>query len=132
MNSSEISVPCEVAGCGWRSPLLPVALYAAMVDQLKLHQTSVHNAQSPPAAQSLSLPYHTSQWGSFLAQWSSSHARLAASSEDQRVAELLEVCGQEVSGRLRAVLGPGLASLPEEEVLEALKGVSVGCADACA
>ena len=123
MSSSEISVPCEVAGCGWRSPCLPVTLYAAMVDQLKLHQASVHDAQSPPAAkpphvsQSLSLPRHTSQWGSFLAQWSSHPTRLATSSEDQRVAALLEVCGQEVSDRLGAVLGPGLDTLPEEEVL---------------
>ena len=138
MSSSEISVPCEVAGCGWRSPLLPVTLYAAMVDQLKLHQASVHDAQSPLAAQpslasqSLSLPCHTSQWGSFLAQWSSSPARLAASSEDQRVAVLLEMCGQEVSKRLRAWLGPGLDSLPEEEVLAALKGVSVGWGSAVA
>ena len=138
MNISTISVPCEVVGCGWRSPNLPATMYAAMVDQLKLHQTSVHDAQSPlavqypPAVKSLSLPCHTSEWERFLAQWSSHPPRLAASSEDQRLAVLLGVCGQEVLARLRAVLGPGLDSLPEEEVLAALRGVSVGWGPAVA
>ena len=138
MNNTTIYVPCVVVGCGWRSPILPATMYAAMVDQLKLHQTSVHDAQSPlavqspPAVKSLSLPCHTSQWGSFLAQWSSHPPRLAASSEDQRLAVLLGVCGQEVLERLKAVMGPGLDSLPEEEVLAALRGVSVGWGPAVA
>ena len=43
-------MPCEFKGCGWRTPLLPVTLYPAMVDQLKIHRCTVHDAKSPPAA----------------------------------------------------------------------------------
>ena len=110
--SGKLRVPCEVAECGWTSPLLPSSLYPSMVEQLRLHQASVHSLQPP-----LTLPTSAAQWSTFVTRWRQHGARLAAASEQGRVEALLAVCGGEVATRLSGVCGPGLVARGEEEVL---------------